>query len=265
MPPNKSTSKKATAKRAHSPETNEKSTAGTTKRPQKRSKTSSASMDEPEDACASTASPECPECIAPESPTLAGKFDMYMMDLSFLSKAYLPMGESKPQFDALYKAILKVQTKRDYTARCLLPDAPFAKDGRLASRTSNDAMEEMPFDIKIADLKLVDALSFSSVERAKFATPPQGGLGVTGRLELAEDHCGIQSAAGVFRMKYVCTVKDEDGADVQIFEGYFSFNVAHSGLYKRKGHGSGSKSSFAFWAVRARRDEAGVEIGLEQN
>ncbi|KAJ7489185.1 hypothetical protein FB451DRAFT_684403 [Mycena latifolia] len=269
MPPRKSTAKKGTTKRARSPEASEDTAVASKKRPQKRAKTSSASTDQPEEAIVSTdshitTSSEPSESTAPESPPLAGKFDLYMMDLPFLSNAYLPAGESKAQFDSLYKEILKVQTKRDYTARCLLPEAPLAKDGQLVSRTSIDAMEEMPFNIKIADLKLVDGLSFSSVERAKFVTPPQSGPGITGRLELAEDHCGIQSASGVFRMKYACTVQAADGTDVQIFEGFFSFNVSHSGMYKRKGHGSGPKSNFAFWAVRARRDTAGVEIGLAE-
>ncbi|KAJ6598237.1 hypothetical protein DFH09DRAFT_1022544 [Mycena vulgaris] len=266
MLPKKSTGKKESTKRARSPEPSGNQTGNTETRTQKRSKKSSATADEPQDSTVAdaTASSERAESAAPESPSLAGKFDLYMMDLPFLSKVYLPAGKSEPQFAGLYKEILKVQTKRDYTARCLVPESLF-KDGMLVSRTSIDAMEEMPFDVKITDLELVDQLSFSSAERAKFVTPPQSGPGVTGRLKLAEDHCGIQSASGVFRMKHACTVKGPDGAEVEIFEGYFSFDVAHSGLYKRKGHGGGRKSNFAFWAVRARRDTDGVEIGLTEN
>ena len=49
---------------------------------------------------------------------------------------------------------------------------------------------------------------------------------------------------------------------MKLFEGFVSFNVSYSGLYKRKGHGNGEKIKFAFWGVRAPRDKAGKEIGL---
>ncbi|KAJ7677969.1 hypothetical protein DFH06DRAFT_976061, partial [Mycena polygramma] len=195
-------------------------------------------------------------------PALAGKFDLYMMDLPFLSKAYMPAGKSEPQFEELYQAILKVQEKRDYTARCLLPQLPSTANGKFIDRGSCDPMEQMPFDIAIEDLKLVDDLAFSAAERSKFLTPPQKGPGITGRLELADSNCGVQFAAGKFRMKHVRTVKGPEGADVEIFEGYLSFKVSYSGLYKRKGHGPGSNRVFAYWAVRGRRDTNGEEIGL---
>ncbi|KAJ6551200.1 hypothetical protein B0H19DRAFT_1156892 [Mycena capillaripes] len=121
-------------------------------------------------------------------------------------------------------------------------------------------MECMPFDIAIKDLKLADKLALSSTERAKFITPPESGPGITGRMELADSHCGIQYATGVFRMKHVWTQKGVDGAE--IFEGYMSFKVSYSGLYKRKGHGSGSNRDFAFWGVRGRRNADGEEVGL---
>ncbi|KAJ7472421.1 hypothetical protein B0H11DRAFT_1811790 [Mycena galericulata] len=262
MPPKKSTA----AKRARSPDVTVNETTKTTSAPpNKRSKTAStnapAASSPIDDASASS---ERSESVEPESPTLAGRFCLYKMDLPFLSKPYLPAGTSEPQFGDLHQAILKVQTKRDYTARCLIPEAPFAKDGQLVSSTSVDPMEEMPFEIAIADLKLVDELSFSPSERSKFVTPPKSGPGITGRTELAEDRCGIQSASGIFRMKHAWTGKSVDGEEIEIFEGYLSFNVVHSGMYRRKGHGAGSKSAYAFWAVRARRDADGTEIGLKE-
>ncbi|KAJ7447748.1 hypothetical protein B0H11DRAFT_1744786, partial [Mycena galericulata] len=74
--------------------------------------------------------------------------------------------------------------------------------------------------------------------------------------------CGVQSAPSVFWMKHSWTCKGigAAGEDADIFEGYLSF----SGLYRRKGHGSGDKIDFAFWSVRARRDAAGLEIGLTE-
>ncbi|KAF7369196.1 hypothetical protein MVEN_00247000 [Mycena venus] len=235
---------KKTAKRARSPDAgvNEKDTGSTSVRPQKRPKEVSASKD-----AAKNNSPSEAAAQTPESPSLSGKFDVYQMDLAFLSDVYLPTGTSEPQFEKLYKKI-----------------APFTKDGQLEERGSCDPMEEMPFDIAIKELKLIDKLTFSPGEQSRFITTPQSGPGITGRLELADSNCGIQSAAGVFRMKHVWTGKGVEGRDVEIFEGYMSFKVAHSGLYKRKGHGSGNNRVFAFWAVRGRRDADGEEIGLTE-
>ncbi|KAJ7699557.1 hypothetical protein B0H17DRAFT_863455, partial [Mycena rosella] len=187
------------------------------------------------------------------SPVLSGKFDLYAMELPFLSSVYLPKGKSEPQFAALYQTILKYQAKPDSTAQVLIPAAPFAKAGRLRSAAIEDPMEGLPWGIAIADLTFVEQLKFSAAECAGFLTPPESGPGVAGRTRLADAHCGVQSAGGVFRMKHAWTGKGQaqDGTDVDIFEGYLSFNVVHSALYRRKGHGSGDKIGFAFWAVRA--------------
>ncbi|KAJ7434710.1 hypothetical protein FB451DRAFT_1063152 [Mycena latifolia] len=78
-------------------------------------------------------------------------------------------------------------------------------------------------------------------------------------MALVQGHCGVQSAKGVFRMQHAWTGSTGE----QIFEGYMSFNVRHSALYQRKGHGEGSKFGFPFWGVRVRRDAEGKKIGLD--
>ncbi|KAJ7176784.1 hypothetical protein C8R46DRAFT_1188520 [Mycena filopes] len=270
MPPKTASKnlKVSSAKRARSPDANSKDAGAAA--PQKRSRTSVADVAGTAVAAAAVAAQAevvpVERAETPASPSLAGKFDMYMMDLPFLSKPYLPAGKSEPQFADLYEAIQEVQNKSDYTARCIIPAAPFAKDGELQDRCSVDPMEEMRFDINITSLTSVDTLTFPGAEEDEFITPPKAGPGITGRTELADSsHCGIQAAAGVFRMKHAWTGKaGADGAEVEIFEGYFSFKVAYSGIYRRKGHGSGSNSAFAFWAVRARRNAAGEEVGLTE-
>lgn len=186
------------------------------------------------------------------------------MELPFLAEVYLPAGKSEPQFAALHKAILKYQAKPDFTAQCSIPDASSGGTGRLSSAVLEDPMEGLPWDIAIVDLKAVDALALSPKERSGFLSPPVTGPGITGRTALAKGHCGVQSASGVFRMKHAWTGRGARGAgeDVEILEGYLSFNVVHGGMYRRKGHGAGDKIGFAFWAVRARRDAADLEIGL---
>ncbi|KAJ7436881.1 hypothetical protein B0H11DRAFT_2255787 [Mycena galericulata] len=269
MPPKKSVSKKkSTAKRARSPDPIEDTTkSGTKPRPQKRAKKTPASGKDDEGgvATANTSAPaDSSKSTTSEIPILSGRFDLYAMELPFLAEVYLP--KTEPQFAALYKTILKYQAKPDFTAQCLLPDVSSGKTGRLESAALEDPMEGMPWDIELVGLKAVDALVFSPTERSGFLTQPEVGPGIAGRTALAEEHCGVQSASGVFRMKHSWTGKGAGaaGEDVDIFEGYLSFKVVHSGLYRRKGHGSGDKIDFAFWAVRARRDAAGLEIGLTE-
>jgi hypothetical protein len=203
----------------------------------------------------------------PVGPIPSGKFDLYAMELPFLAKVYLPPGQnaSAPQFDALYDTILTYQAKPDSTARCVIPDAPFTQQGRLSSAVFEDPMEGMPWEIALDDLRVADPLVFPAAERKKFASPaPQTGCGagIQGRTVLVDsDHCGVASAEGVFRMQRVWT-GERGGKGVELWEGYLSFNVVHSGLYKRKRHGAGQKLGFAFWGVRGRKDGEGKEIGL---
>ncbi|KAJ7813148.1 hypothetical protein B0H14DRAFT_3150067 [Mycena olivaceomarginata] len=254
----KTEAKQQTSKRAHSPHSDAQEEIDTPDegdgRPQKRAKNAATPI-EPE------STPE------PEAPIPSGKFDLYGMELPFLAKVYLPPGQSAstPQFDALYDKILTYQAKPDSTARCVIPDAPFIRQGRLSSAIFEDPMEEMPWDIALDDLRLADPLVFTPAERGKFASPePQSncGPGIQGRTVLVEDHCGVASAEGVFRMHRVWT-GERGGKAVELWEGYLSFDVVHSGLYRRKGHGSGRKLGIAFWGVRGRRDESGKEIGLD--
>ncbi|KAJ7182825.1 hypothetical protein C8R43DRAFT_940918 [Mycena crocata] len=228
-----------TAKRARCPDSEPAAAVAADGRHQKRSKdTLSETRNQ---NCASfisekAGSPTAPELIlAPEraqaaivadstSSVLVGKFDLYMMDLSFLSKVFLPAEKCEPQSAELYQAIRGYQAKEDYAGRCLLPGAPFLMDGQLENLDSVDPMEEVPFDIAITDLKLVDRLSFSATERGMFVIPPQSGPGITGNTALSEysesNHCGIQSAAGVLHMKHAWTGKGVDDEDMEIFEGW---------------------------------------------
>ncbi|KAJ6520460.1 hypothetical protein C8R45DRAFT_1120919 [Mycena sanguinolenta] len=251
---------KKAGKRARSPEAESETEES---HPQKRSKKADNAAAEKEAAPVANSSKATTNASPPVS--LSGKFDLYAMGLPFLAKVYLPQGESEPQFVALYKKILEYQAKPDSTARCLLPDPKVSlMDGRLRSAVFEDPMEGMPWDIAIQDLEHVDVVNFTAAETAKFPTAPRRTPGVSGRTALEDEgHCGVQSASGVFRMQLAYTGKDDAGNEVNIFEGYLSFDVSHSGLYRRKGHGSGDKIGFPFWAVRARRDAAGKEIGLE--
>ncbi|KAJ7137221.1 hypothetical protein C8R46DRAFT_1234604 [Mycena filopes] len=192
------------------------------------------------------------EKSAPE-PALSGKFDIYAMELPFLAKAYRATSSSEPQFGTLYDTILTYQAKPDFTARCVLPAtsatdsatvpaAEDAKPGRLSSAALEDPMEGMPWDIALVGLQRVEPVVFLAKERKGFVTPPQtsAGAGIEGRTALEESNCGVQSAGGVFRMQRAWT-GERRGKEVEVFEGYLSFDVVHSAMYKRKGHGSGGE------------------------
>ncbi|EGN96495.1 hypothetical protein SERLA73DRAFT_186257 [Serpula lacrymans var. lacrymans S7.3] len=74
--------------------------------------------------------------------------------------------------------------------------------------------------------------------------------------------CGIKASRGVFKMKRAWVKQGTGGEWRELFEGYFSFSVSYDNMYKKAGHGNGAKYKFAFWGVRAMRDNTGKEIGL---
>ncbi|KAK0475145.1 hypothetical protein IW261DRAFT_1422468 [Armillaria novae-zelandiae] len=178
-------------------------------------------------------------------PLFSGKFDLYAMVLPFLSKVYLPTNSSStPQYEELYKTILTYQAKPDFSAQIALPDAPYMKDG---------------------DIKAVNKLSHTEHQNSFFLVHDSdmgSGPAITANTGITDGGCGIQTARGKFMMKRVWTKANPDGSLIELFEGFFSLMISYSSLYKRKGHGSGDDTEFAFWAVRARKDANGKEIGL---
>ncbi|KAG1813034.1 hypothetical protein EV424DRAFT_1296894, partial [Suillus variegatus] len=76
--------------------------------------------------------------------------------------------------------------------------------------------------------------------------------------------CGVKNAKGIWKMKRVWIGEGVVGESVkkELFEGYFSFSVSYDQMYRKAGHGSGSTCRFAFWGVRAMKDNTGKEIGL---
>ncbi|KAF9459492.1 hypothetical protein BDZ94DRAFT_1284344 [Collybia nuda] len=198
-----------------------------------------------------------------EDKIFSGNFDIYSMRLPFLAKEYLSKESSIPQFEQLYKTILTYQAKNDRTGQCFLANAN--TNGRFRAPSLQDPMEGFPFDITINSITIKDPLTFSSSELANFLTPKtiKKERGVTAMMKLVDDHCGIASASGSFKMTRAwmkAATGDEEPAE--LFEGHAAFKVNFSGLYKRKGHGSGTSCEFAFWAIRAKKDENGEEIGL---
>ncbi|KAK0446526.1 uncharacterized protein EV420DRAFT_1483962 [Desarmillaria tabescens] len=196
----------------------------------------------------------------------SGKFDLYAMVLPFLSKVYLPTNSSStPQYEELYKTILTYQAKSDFSVQIVLPDAPYTMDGVASSPALCDPMECLPYDLCLEDIKAVNELSYTKHQESFFLAPDsdiESGPAVTANTGIVDGGCGIQSARGKFTMKRVWTKANPDGSLIELFEGFFSLMISYSSLYRRKGHGNGDDTEFAFWAVRARKDANGKEIGL---
>lgn len=125
-----------------------------------------------------------------------------------------------------------------------------------------DPMAERPFDITLDSFTHKKSLTFTPTERSSFqapehSTPGPGLVCHTGLLPV----CGIKSAKGVFKIKRVWE-NEQDGSVKELFEGFFSFSVCYDSMYRKAGHGNGAKYKFAFWGVRAMKDNTGKEIGL---
>ncbi|KAH7919490.1 hypothetical protein BV22DRAFT_1051005 [Leucogyrophana mollusca] len=205
-------------------------------------------------------------------PSYSGNFDLYGMYLPFLTKFYLPAGATYPDYAALYEAVLAHQAKHDFTARCYL-GAPTSSTsttdlvpsvGRFESQVVIDPMIERPFDMNIGPFTYKKNLTFTPTERSSFlaAEHNPAGPGMVAQTGLPSQ-CGIKSAKGVFKIKRVWVAPGEGVAGPkELFEGFFSFSVSYDSMYRKAGHGTGAKYKFAFWGVRAMRDNSGKEIGL---
>lgn len=202
------------------------------------------------------------------------------MVLPFLQKAYLPSSGGKPKHEAVFNEILSYQNKKDNSGRMYLPPASSGnKDGMFNCPSVEDPMECMGYDLALRKLTFDKYLSFAPDELEEFPDPtgtrPLYAPGITASVELQQDHCGIRHATGSMKMmrvwdKVVDAPAPSGGGSSheytgrqELFEMYFSFDVSFSGMYSGKGHGSGQEFCFAFWAVRARRDQEGKEIGLK--
>lgn len=204
--------------------------------------------------------------VTPHAPTFSGNFDLYGMYLPFLVKLCLPPGATTPDYSAVYDRILASQAKHDYTARCFLAPQDASSSapphGRFESSSVLDPMAERPFDVTLDSFTYKRSLTFTPTERSSFQAPEHSiaGPGLVGHTGLSPA-CGIKSAKGVFKIKRVWAA-EQDGSVKELFEGFFSFSVCYDSMYRKAGHGNGAKYKFAFWGVRAMKDNMGREIGL---
>lgn len=191
-----------------------------------------------------------------------GKFDLYSMKLPFLRKKYLPEDVEKPAFEELYDEVLVYQAKPDFSLCIALKEGPGAAASKgifSCSQIANPMSDEELEPIYILNGATKD-VAFSGTEAAHSSTVGKGPR-YTAKLDLdtGATGCGMMnSGTGTFKMRKVW----EDG-DKELFEGYWTIKLKYAPTLKRKGFGSGGNGEGAFWAVRARRDTSGDEIGID--
>ncbi|KAG9039884.1 hypothetical protein FRB95_004356 [Tulasnella sp. JGI-2019a] len=130
-------------------------------------------------------------------------------------------------------------------------------------------MSGEPFEIKLTHMVAKDQLVFSSAERRTMKailerTPDTvtHGAGLVAEAELDSDECFVDSAEGTIKFTRVWAKMGKDETLQELFEGFFSFDVEFSRVYARKGFEASANHDIAFWAIRARKDAKGKEIGL---
>ncbi|KAJ3548688.1 hypothetical protein NM688_g5262 [Phlebia brevispora] len=206
------------------------------------------------------------------SPRFVGKFDLYSTKLPFLRKHYLPEGQDEPQFEAVYKEILKWQAKNDWSIRIALeatsPDAKAGEYGMFSCRQVYNPLSDeeiTPIHITNGQAKMITIGSTQTAHKSTAGEWP----GFIARLALnarvsEQCNCGmIKSGTGTLKMHKVWEGRGENGEQVELLEGYFFFVTENGSTLRRKGWGSRSPYSSPFWGVRARKNEKGEEIGID--
>ncbi|EPQ50666.1 hypothetical protein GLOTRDRAFT_96913 [Gloeophyllum trabeum ATCC 11539] len=205
---------------------------------------------------------------APPEPKYYGNLDVYATTLPGLGEIYLPIGQSFPQFEDVYHALLAYQAKSLHTGRCYLPPDSVTSEaatGRWRAACVYDPVAEKAFDVGLREIVETNAFKFNTKVRNLFPGPAcrPAGAGVSAKTYLQNNYIGVKGSAGVFKLKRVWVKTDPRTAELQeLFEGYFSLRVSYDPDYRKKKIEEGAKFSIAFWAVRAARDVDGKEIGL---
>ncbi|PIL30063.1 hypothetical protein GSI_07794 [Ganoderma sinense ZZ0214-1] len=194
-------------------------------------------------------------------PSFHGNFDLYAMELPFLSSQFTP----ERDYAALLEALRFHQAKPDSSAQIYLPDDfSTGSPGRLRSLPLQDPLEGMPHKLALKALALHDSVAFTARETpedALYSAPPPSAStqGVTATVALAREHCGVFMTKGTFKMRRAWV--SADGKD-EVFEGFFSVYIVYSRLYRRKTLDDSLKVRLPFWGIRARVGPDGREVGL---
>jgi hypothetical protein len=213
------------------------------------------------------------------SPKFAGNFDLYSM-CDLIEEGQVPR-EPFPQCDEVYDAI--INSNPGITAQCYLgaPVSPYDEDefdlgsddadanvpasmGQFRGPTICDPFVEQLYNVIITSIEAQDSLAFTE-ELDQFPTRDSdpSGPGMTAQLELAgSGHPGVDSASGYIKFVRLWTKAGPNGELLEVFEAYLNLEVVFEWDFRFRGHGRSENNELAFWAVRAKKDHNGQEIGL---
>ncbi|KAI0047097.1 hypothetical protein FA95DRAFT_1595907 [Auriscalpium vulgare] len=185
-----------------------------------------------------------------------GKFDLF--------SARIPALGAASAHAELHAALLALQATPRFTARIALR----ADDGggRFASPVVCEPMGDEELEpIYVVGGRVGVDVEFEDNGEGLGSEDGNGdgvgmGMGYEARLELdTVQNCMMSAGKGSIAMRKVW-----DGGDgKEIFRGRVEMKLTYGALLSRKGFGGGVTRSFTFWAVRARKDDGGKEIGID--
>ncbi|KZT18910.1 hypothetical protein NEOLEDRAFT_1246176 [Neolentinus lepideus HHB14362 ss-1] len=209
---------------------------------------------------------------APAEVRYYGNLDLYAVTLPGLAEKCLPAGQTFPQYEDVYQALLYHQAKSLHTGRCYLPEDSETNclgTGYLRAACVWDPVAEAAFDVVITEIHVSKTFKISSNIRDLFPgptmRPPGPGINAKTHLSLEKGYPGVKGSHGIFKLKRVWVKIDlSTGEEQELFEGFFSLNVRYSEEHRKRGADRPQKLKFAipFWAIRAAKDVDGKEIGL---
>lgn len=184
------------------------------------------------------------------------------MSLPFLHKVYRPAGTpstATPKYADTYREILKYQAKPDYSLRCILNGD---KDGTVHSRGIRGGFDDDILPLIVHRGTIQTSMNLDAPEK----NPVHTTRGIAGYSALVgigssvAEQCFPITGGGRIKMHQVW-----QGAEPheQLFEGSFYLSTKNCPTLVRKGFGRGDTYKDHFWAVRARKNEKGEEIGCD--
>lgn len=190
-----------------------------------------------------------------------------------LNEAYF-QGTATPHFEEVFNAIAKTTTA--HAAQIYLASSDSLLDledidgeeilGRMKGPGIVDPFVQEPYDMFVTSVETESLIEWTDDELMQFPERDSDpvGPGINAKTILGSDghHGMVQSAGGYIKLARVWSKVGANGQLLELFEGYCSLEVVYEWKFMKKGHGQRGYEGFSFWAVRAKKDENGNEIGL---
>jgi hypothetical protein len=137
--------------------------------------------------------------------------------------------------------------------------------GQFRGTTICDPFAEQPYKMIVTSIEEQPVLAFTESELDQFPTRDSDpdGPGMTAQLVLSEvGHPGVDTATGYIKFLRLWTKEGENGEILELFEAYLHIEAMFEYKVALKRRMRSDAREIAFWAIRARKDKNGREIGL---